>query len=225
MHMDVIARFCDEVQALPEVAGRQMAYYEDSLREQGKRVLSRIENFCPYHEGFDEWLRTGKGPACVAQLFGEQAVLFKEKINFKMPGGDGFKAHQDVQAGWDTFAPLHITLLIGIDPATARNGCLEVAKGHHRRGLLGAMWQPLADDIEGVNYEPIETQPGDALFFDSYCPHRSAPNLTERARRVLYVTYNAASAGDHRLRYYADKRASYPPDCERDPGKQYRFKV
>jgi hypothetical protein len=42
---------------------------------------------------------------------------------------------------------------------------------------------------------------------------------------VLYVTYNRASAGDHRQRYYADKRASYPPDIERDPAKTYVFRV
>ncbi len=41
----------------------------------------------------------GSYPNC----FGEESVLFKDKINFKLPGGDGFKEHQDVQAGWDDF--------------------------------------------------------------------------------------------------------------------------
>jgi hypothetical protein len=39
------------------------------------------------------------------------------------------------------------------------------------------------------------------------------------------VTYNARSAGEHRRDYYDDKRRSYPPDCEREPGKQYVFRV
>ena len=30
----------------------------------------------------------------VSDLFDEPAVLFKEKINFKLPGGGGFLAHQ-----------------------------------------------------------------------------------------------------------------------------------
>jgi hypothetical protein len=42
---------------------------------------------------------------------------------------------------------------------------------------------------------------------------------------VLYLTYNRAREGDHRARYYADKRETYPPDIERDPAKQYVFKV
>jgi hypothetical protein len=32
--------------------------------------------------------------AAVSDLFGEPASLFKEKINFKLPGGGGFLAHQ-----------------------------------------------------------------------------------------------------------------------------------
>jgi len=74
-------------------------------------------------------------------------------------------------------------------------------------------------------FVPHPARPGDVAFFDSYVPHRSGPNLTAKPRRVLYVTYNRASEGDHRLRYYADKRKSYPPDCEREPGKQYVYKV
>ena len=41
----------------------------------------------------------------------------------------------------------------------------------------------------------------------------------------LYITYNRASAGDQRGRYYRDKRQGYPPDCERDAAKQYVFRV
>jgi len=32
-------------------------------------------------------------------------------------------------------------------------------------------------------------------------------------------------AGDHLAQYYADKRKSYPPDIERDPDKEYVFRV
>ena len=93
--MASITRWTDEVMAMPEVPGQHMAYYEDHLQDAGRRVLSRIENFCPYHVEFDALLRAGVMSRCVGQLFGEAAVLFKEKINFKMPGSDGFKAHQD----------------------------------------------------------------------------------------------------------------------------------
>ena len=74
-------------------------------------------------------------------------------------------------------------------------------------------------------YVSIPTNPGDAIFFDSYAPHRSGPNMTDEKRRVLYVTYNAASEGDNRKKYFADKRLSYPPDIEREPNKKYVFRV
>lgn len=50
-------------------------------------------------------------------------------------------------------------------------------------------------------------------------------NTTDSQRRVLYVTYNRRSEDDRREQYDADKRASYPPDCERQPGREYVFRV
>ncbi len=221
-----ITAWTDDVQARPETPGKWMKYFDESPTTPDGRLLNRVENVCPYHEGFDELMRRGELPERVAELFGEPAVLFKEKVNFKLPGGGGFEPHQDVQAGWDTYASLHITALVSVDAATAENGCLEVAAGHHRRGLIGESWTPLAgDDLAGVEFVPLPTEPGDAVFFDSYTPHRSEPNLTDAPRRVLYVTYNRLSEGDHRARYYADKRRSYPPDIEREPGKEYTFRV
>ena len=76
-----------------------------------------------------------------------------------------------------------------------------------------------------LDYVSVTTNPGDAIFFDSFAPHRSEPNMTNEQRRVLYVTYNAATEGDHRRQYYDDKRLSYPPDIEREAEKEYVFRV
>ncbi|PPR22220.1 MAG: hypothetical protein CFH40_01392 [Alphaproteobacteria bacterium MarineAlpha10_Bin3] len=219
-----IAAWSDELCTWPEVPGRHMVYYEDSLIPGAGRVVSRIENFCPYHERLNALINSGAMIDAVSRLLGEQAILFKEKINMKMPGGDGFKPHQDAQAGWNVYADFHITALVGIDAATPENGCLEMARGWHDKGLIGQQWRPL-EDAPDIIYEPCPTAPGDVVFFDSYAPHRSAPNLTRDARRVLYVTYNRLADGDHRAQYYADKRRSFPPDIEREAGKEYVFRV
>jgi ectoine hydroxylase-related dioxygenase (phytanoyl-CoA dioxygenase family) len=221
--MREITAWTEEAANYPEVPGKWMKYYETSKLQPGKRILSRMEDIEPWHPGFSRLFTTDKMQGCVSELFGEEAVLFKDKINFKLPGGDGFKAHQDVQAGWDRYASLHITALVSIDATTLENGCLELAAGHHQQGLIGESWKPLEENA--LDYMPLPTAPGDAVFFDSYTPHRSAPNHTAAARRVLYVTYNRLSEGDHRRQYYDDKRKSYPPDCEREPGKQYVFRV
>jgi len=221
-----IAAWTDEVQRLPEVPGKYMMYFEPSLLEPGRRVIQRIENFSPYHAGFASLFDSGQMRGAVAQLFGELAVLFKEKINFKMSGGDGFKPHQDQQAGWGTYADLFVTAMVSIDDTTLENGCLELAAGQHRRGLIGSEWTPLTDaHMDVMDARPFPTRAGDVIFFDSYTPHGSKPNLTPGDRRVLYITYNKLSAGDHRVQYYADKRANFPPDIERDPTRTYTFRV
>ena len=221
--MREITAWTDEVTAWPEVPGKYMMYFEQSRLRPGDRILSRMEDFEPYHKGFSRLFNDARMQGIVSELFGEQSVLFKDKINFKLPGGDGFKAHQDVQAGWDTYSKLHITALLTIDPCTLENGCLEVAPGFNRQGLIGEKWKPLPED--GVEYIAVPTRPGDALFFDSFAPHRSGQNMTNDPRRVLYVTWNRLSEGDHRRQYYADKRRNYPPDCEREPDRKYVFRV
>jgi 2-aminoethylphosphonate dioxygenase len=221
-----ITRWTEELASAPEEVGRHWVYREASLLDPEDRIIQRIENFCPFHEGFDQLVRHGRLMETVSRLFGEQAVLFKEKINFKMPGGAGFKAHQDQQAGWSTYAPLFITALVGIDASTLENGCLEVAPGWHKRGLLGEEWKPLDDQrIAEVGLKPVPTEPGDVLLFDSYVPHASAENMTGAARRILYLTYNRLSDGDQRERYYRDKFAAFPPDVARVPGSEYVFRV
>jgi ectoine hydroxylase-related dioxygenase (phytanoyl-CoA dioxygenase family) len=220
-----VSEWTDEVANFPEVPGKTMMYFETSSRD-GARILCRVENFVPFHEGFRKLITTRRLQQAVSELLGEPAVLFKDKINFKLPGGDGFKEHQDVQAGWDEFADLHVTAMVAIDETNEANGSLEMIPGLHRRGLLGRKWAPLTDeDTNHAAYQPVHCKPGDAVFFDSFAPHRSGSNRTNRARRVLYITYNRASAGDSRERYYTEKRRNYPPDVEREPGKDYRFKV
>jgi len=213
----------EELEQSPEVSGRHWVYREDTVSGPSRRVIQRIENFCPYHQGFDRFIRHGTLARWTAALLNGPVVLFKDKINFKMPGGAGFKAHQDQQAGWSAYAPLFVTAMVTLDAATIENGCLEIAAGRHREGLIGAQWVPLEE--QDLKLQPLPTAPGDVIFFDSFAPHASKPNLTEAPRRILYLTYNLASQGDHRARYFADKHASFPPDIDRDREKTYVFRV
>ena len=218
-----ILRWPAQLAATPERPGQHWVYHEASLAEPGQRVIQRIENFCPYHPGFDALVRHGALARWTAALMGGPVALFKEKINFKMPGAPGFKAHQDQQAGWSRYAPLFVTALVTIDPATTENGCLELVPGRHREGLIGAEWTPL--DEAGLGLRAVPTLPGDVVFFDSFAPHASKPNRTDTPRRLLYLTYNLCRAGDHRARYHAEKHAAFPPDIERDPAGRYVFRV
>ncbi|MBT5049859.1 MAG: phytanoyl-CoA dioxygenase family protein [Rhodospirillaceae bacterium] len=220
--MAVIERWAHEVEALPEEPGRHWVFHEKS-RLDDSDLINRIEYIAPYHDGFAELTQLLEAPA--AQLFGEDVSLFKEKINFKMPGGGGFEPHQDSQAGWGDYASNFVNVMICIDEATIENGCLELAPGQNRRGLLRGM-EPLTDqDTRDMKFVTYPTKPGDMVLFDAYAPHRSEPNPTNHTRRMYFATYNKASEGYHLDQYYADKRKNFPPDIERDPDKEYVYKV
>ena len=224
-----IASVSSEIDALVERAtevGKQMSYFEDSLLEPGSRILSRIENFVDYQPGLADLVLDDKMLGAVSDLLGEPGLLFKEKINFKMPGGAGFEAHQDIQPGWDDYCKYFVSVLVTIDESNEANGCLELSSGHHTKGLIGERWKPLTgEQLAGIEFVKYPMQPGDVAFFDCFVPHQSMPNMTAKQRRNLYLTYNRASEGEHRQKYFADKRASFPPDLEREPGKVYSFKV
>ena len=221
--LGLIRRWAAELAAMPEESGRHWVYHEPSQLEPGRELISRIEYFSPFHAGFRELAAVLAKPA--ARLLGEAAVLFKEKVNFKMPGSDGFKPHQDSQAGWNDYADYFVTVMVCIDEATIENGCLKFAAGHQTRGIYRE-WEPLTEtDMIDMDFVPYPTAPGDLVFFDCYAPHESDRNLTDRMRRMYFATYNRASAGDHLLRYHADKHKSYPPDIDRIAGRDYVFRV
>jgi hypothetical protein len=98
--------------------------------------LSRSENFVPYHVGLEKLLTDGKVLDVISELMGEPAVLYKEKINYKYPGGGGYAPHQDAPAY--EFVTFHITWkhLISVDAATPESGCLSFSPGQYDKGFI-----------------------------------------------------------------------------------------
>lgn len=166
--------------------------------------ICRTENFTPHHAGMYQLLRCGRLVIAASELLGEAAVLYKEKINYKLAGGAGFSPHQDAPAY--RFVDTHISCMVAVDTATTSNGCLEVVSGRHAEILPLDMAGCIRGDIAaGLDWEPAELRAGQVLWFHSRTPHRSGPNLSEHDRRALFPTYNALSEGDLRDRYYEQK--------------------
>ena len=166
--------------------------------------LCRTENFTPFHEGMFSLLRQGALLDIASQLMGEQAVLYKEKINYKLAGGAGYSPHQDAPAY--PFVDNHISCMVAVDDATTENGCLEVVSQCHHEVL--AMDNKDCIDpalVATFQWEPVELQAGQVLWFHSRTPHRSGPNNSRKDRRALYPTYNALREGDLRAAYYEQK--------------------
>jgi hypothetical protein len=199
----VLVAWVEEVAAWPEDGGPWLHHRE--LTDAGPR-LCRTENFVPFHEGLRALLTTGPMLDAASALLGEPAVLYKEKINYKLPGGAGYAPHQDAPAY--RFVETHVSCMVAVDDALVGNGCLEVASGAHQELLPVDDAGCLRDDVvAALTWAPVEVRAGEVLWFHSRTPHRSGPNLGTTPRRALYPTYNAAREGDLRAAYYEQKRA------------------
>lgn len=204
----------DEVAAWGDDDGPWLHYRE--MTDEGPK-LCRSENFTPFHEGLRSLLREGAIPAITGQLLGQPAVLYKEKVNYKLAGGAGYAPHQDAPAY--RFIEQHISCMVAVDAATEENGCLEVASGMHQELLEQDERGCIAPHVvEQLTWQAAPLAPGDVLWFHSRTPHRSGPNRTETNRRALYPTYNALAEGDLREAYYAQKLAEFQ-DKDHNPGR------
>lgn len=159
-------------------------------------------------------------------LFNEPFVMFKDKINFKWPGGGAFPPHQDFPA-FEFFGPrVHITAMVCIDEATVENGCLQIAQNWKKIKASNINQEALKMGKEILPYEvggpnhgtiqkeiceqviwlPILAKPGDVVFFNSFVPHYSEVNQSNVSRRAMFFTFNRLSDGEYKTSYYQTKR-------------------
>jgi 2-aminoethylphosphonate dioxygenase len=131
-------------------------------------------------------------------IYQDEACLFKDKLIFKPPGARGYGLHQDYIA-WKNFPRSFITVLVAIDGADRHNGCTEVFPGYHQGGCLteqdGQYHELPSHLVDEQRAVQLELAPGDIALFGCFTPHRSAPNLSDRWRRQLYLSYNARGDG------------------------------
>jgi len=206
-----LSNHVDEIAAWPKPAAGESSYliHWEEASATGEKILCRAENFLDYHPALNALTEDCICP-CVSQLIGEEALLFKEKINFKLAGGAGFAAHQDTPA-YVGLASTHVSVMVCADACTIENGCLEVAGGRWEADQV-----PLTDtgiitkEYEAtLSFRPIPCAPGDVIFFTGYLPHRSQANNSSKHRRAMFLTFNPASQGDHHSEYYRKKHEAH----------------
>ncbi len=228
--MDKVSNLLDKLRDKQPVEGHEAKYYEKSPIT-GENILVRIENVLDDHDsGLGKLLLPAKAIECLTQLLGEPPVLFKEKINYKMPGCRADKLHQDQAAGWNAYGPFYITMGIVVDSNRKENAALSfMNSGNYKRKLMSAEWQPLSED--DPPYQPedeyvlLEADPGDVIFFDSFVPHGSPANTGDRSRRNIFLTFNKKSEGDKRAQYYKDKWSNYAPNQTDSARSKESFRV
>tara|TARA_B100001989_G_C24506855_1_gene448104 strand:- start:79 stop:918 length:840 start_codon:yes stop_codon:yes gene_type:complete len=185
----------------------------DNLRTEmwerdGQAVLSKFDPVADISETYAKAVYQDDTSSILSALFDEPAILFKDKLVYKIPGHKGFGPHHDHAYHMD-YPEDMVAVAIALDPMRKENGCIEVVLGSHKFNLpvVNENGDFATEEIpEDAIWTPIELEAGDALFFSNLMLHRSAPNQTEDMRRALFLTYNRSSDGEHRMSYYNDHK-------------------
>ncbi|MEZ5239836.1 MAG: phytanoyl-CoA dioxygenase family protein [Microthrixaceae bacterium] len=219
----LVAELDDQVRRLEKMDPAPGGPLQHSEQTDAGAVIARSERFADLLPVLGRFLRDDVS-SLVEAVCGEPVVLFKEKVNYKHPGGGGFAPHQDARAY--RFAQRHISVMVPLDPATRESGCLWFARGAPREMLEADPGGRIEDSVaSALDWEPVEVAPGDVVVFDSLAPHRSGTNTADHSRRAMYLTYNPASEGDFRERYYADKEEEFADSDGTFGGSRVRISI
>jgi hypothetical protein len=208
--LDALQAWVSTVEQWP--AGSHVWGHYAEQTEHGPKIC-RTENVSACHTGIAT-LVEGDVRACASDAFGEPAEAFKDKINYKHPGGAGFSPHQDLVAYPGVKRVMSI--LIAIDACSVDAGCLWLAAGVDRvlpTDERGAVSGDIASDLE---WFPAELDAGDAVCIDGVAPHYSQPNRSPWARRVLVVSYAPPAENYRRDDYYEARAATMQAATEGD---------
>ena len=153
-------------------------------------------------------------------------------MNFKYPGGKGYKPHIDghfywkdkfnkTQRGWSIYSNYFTNVVIPLEKSDKKNGCLYLASKKDVK-KLGNNWKKITSKLDKFtpnikkrflnkfSFSPAILDSGDILLFDWHCAHKSAKNSSKRSRMIFYATYCSKfkKLKDVRKKYYFDKMYS-----------------
>ena len=183
--------------------------------------LRRIERL--YDKGKNLKILNNKLINYLSNFFKKNFVIFKDKLNAKPTGGDGFEAHYDgifyftkkdkaKYKGWYNYSNFFVNALIAFDECNEQNGALEIAKADF--ASFNDLIKNTRNDgtpklntiyASKLDFERIDLDKGDVLFFSNLCPHKSKKNLSKYDRRILYYTYAEGDDPSIYNKYFEDK--------------------
>jgi ectoine hydroxylase-related dioxygenase (phytanoyl-CoA dioxygenase family) len=136
----------------------------------------------------------------VADLLGPDVRAHSSKLNIKQPGSvTAVEWHQDWAFGASTNDDI-LTVGIALGTMDRESGCLEVIPGSHAGPILdheldgrfvGMVTEPGFQPRGAV---PVELGAGDVSMHHTRLLHGSAPNRSDRSRRLLLLTFAAADS-------------------------------
>lgn len=208
--LDALRGWTDEVEAWP-TGSHVWGHYAEHTAD-GPRIC-RTENVSVCHTGIAGLVARGLQD-CAADAIGEPVTAFKDKLNYKQPGGAGFSIHQDKVAYPGVGRVMSI--LVAIDDCSVESGCLWIAGGVDAVLPVDERGVVRADAAEQLDWSVAELAAGDAVCIDGLAPHYSETNRGTTPRRVLVASYAPTSEGYTRERYYTQRRDRMRAETERD---------
>ncbi len=185
----------------PDHQGKENWYkYHSNESGDPENVLFHALGAWRIREGLHDILWTPNFGEPASQLLGNRSVRFWHDQLFCKPAHHGGVDawHQDYSY-WTRTKPMqHLTCWIGLDDASADNGCLQYNPGSHHWDLLPITG--LAGDMDGIqkvlseeqweqfqNPQAIELKAGQASFHHPLLVHGSFANSTDRPRRAIVL--------------------------------------
>jgi hypothetical protein len=208
--IDALQSFAQEVEAWP-TGSHVWGHYAEQTSD-GPRIC-RTENVSACHPGIAS-LVSGPLRSCAAAALGEPVVAFKDKLNYKQPGGAGFSPHQDKVAypGVERV----ISILVAIDDCRVESGCLWLSGDVHDVLPVDDRGVVRGDITDSLDWFAVELASGDAVCIDGMAPHYSETNRGDVPRRVLVASYAPATEQYSRAHYYAQRSQRMHDETERD---------
>lgn len=141
----------------------------------------------------DDISRSNEVLDIVEQMIGPDIMLFHSKLMMKSAHDGTWTAwHQD-WGYWQHLShePTHVNCMLSIDPANESNGAVRFVPGSHKAGASDhievnskSFNKALPGDLDAYDAQLIETEPGDALFFNCMVVHGSGRNDSPDHRRA-----------------------------------------
>tara|TARA_B100001029_G_C15023643_1_gene432189 strand:+ start:84 stop:884 length:801 start_codon:yes stop_codon:yes gene_type:complete len=204
-------------------------FYFEKIKN--KKRLRRIERISDFSKTSKRIIYSKKILKLIKNIKKKKFDLFKDKLNFKYPGGKGYLPHIDghffwrdknnkMQNGWKKYSDDFVNLVIPLEKSDIKNGCLYLAKSTNlnkvgksfknvtKKMITGTPNIKLTDKSK-FEYAPAELEEGDICLFDWKCAHYSKNNNSNRSRMIFYATYYKKNGKkDVRKNYYLDKSTS-----------------
>jgi ectoine hydroxylase-related dioxygenase (phytanoyl-CoA dioxygenase family) len=181
---------------------------EDDDGEQMVRKLQPVDDLSLLWTQIEEEIREG-----VEDIYGEEAGLLEEKLNYKQPlpepvewlaadrATSAFPVHNDWAYYQSQGYPQStLSAAVLVDDATREKGPLHVWPGTHERHrdherVEGLGLQVPAEEVPGEGHDLL-ADAGSVVFFSSLLVHSSRPNASDDPRRLMIYSHYPESDGE-----------------------------